>query len=126
MKDVSPAESWRGKYQGALVVQADRRDPAWGCTANGTAQNSPDCGSLIAPRHISSHSPKFTLRANRGLELPIHGDGLAVRSYLYVEDVADAYITVLLKGKVGAAAGRGRTQGLGNAEHAISLVLRST
>jgi UDP-glucose 4,6-dehydratase len=45
--------------------------------------------------------PKFTLRANRGLELPIHGDGLAVRSYLYVEDVADAYITVLLKGRVG-------------------------
>ena len=46
-------------------------------------------------------SPKFTLRASRGLELPIHGDGLAVRSYLYVEDVAEAYITVLLKGKVG-------------------------
>ncbi|PRW61216.1 GDP-L-fucose synthase 2 [Chlorella sorokiniana] len=45
--------------------------------------------------------PKFTLRASRGLDLPIHGDGLAVRSYLYVEDVADAYITVLLKGKVG-------------------------
>lgn len=45
--------------------------------------------------------PKFTLRAQRGLDLPIHGDGLSVRSYLYVEDVADAYITVLLKGKVG-------------------------
>ena len=45
-------------------------------------------------------SPKFTLRASRGLDLPIHGDGLAVRSYLYVEDVADAYITVLLKGTV--------------------------
>lgn len=45
--------------------------------------------------------PKFTLRAQRGLDLPIHGDGLSVRSYLYVEDVADAYITVLLKGVVG-------------------------
>jgi dTDP-D-glucose 4,6-dehydratase len=41
--------------------------------------------------------PKFIYRAQRGLELPIHGDGLATRSYLYVEDVADAYITVLLK-----------------------------
>ena len=51
-------------------------------------------------------SPKFTLRANRGLELPIHGDGMAVRSYLYVEDVADAYITVLLKGKVNHTWGR--------------------
>ena len=53
-------------------------------------------------------SPKFTLRASRGLDLPIHGDGLAVRSYLYVEDVADAYITVLLKGKVRWAAPKRR------------------
>ncbi len=62
--------------------------------------SSPFCHhtTVLPPR-----SPKFTLRANRGLELPIHGDGLAVRSYLYVEDVADAYITVLLKGKVGSA-----------------------
>ncbi len=45
--------------------------------------------------------PKFILRAQRGQELPIHGDGLSVRSYLYVEDVADAYIPVLLKGQVG-------------------------
>lgn len=51
--------------------------------------------------------PKFTLRAQRGLDLPIHGDGLSVRSYLYVEDVADAYITVLLKGKVRYTAGIG-------------------
>ena len=28
---------------------------------------------------------------------------MAVRSYLYVEDVANAYITVLLKGKVRSA-----------------------
>lgn len=59
---------------------------------------------LLLPVHPDC-SPKFTLRANRGLELPIHGDGLAVRSYLYVEDVADAYITVLLKGKVSACRG---------------------
>ena len=61
--------------------------------------------------------PKFILRAQRGQDLPIHGDGLSVRSYLYVEDVADAYITVLLKGQVGGwwlgagaewAAGRGQ------------------
>ena len=45
--------------------------------------------------------PKFILRASRGESLPIHGDGLAVRSYLYVEDVAEAYITVLLRGTVG-------------------------
>ncbi|KAA6427761.1 MAG: GDP-L-fucose synthase 2, partial [Trebouxia sp. A1-2] len=45
--------------------------------------------------------PKFILRAHRGLDLPVHGDGQSTRSYLYVEDVANAYITVLHKGNVG-------------------------
>ncbi|KAL6766512.1 RHM2 [Auxenochlorella protothecoides x Auxenochlorella symbiontica] len=45
--------------------------------------------------------PKFILRAQRGEKLPIHGDGMSVRSYLYVEDVAEAYIIVMLKGTVG-------------------------
>jgi UDP-glucose 4,6-dehydratase len=45
--------------------------------------------------------PKFTLLAMRGKELPVHGDGLAVRSYLFVEDVAAAFDTVLHKGVVG-------------------------
>lgn len=44
--------------------------------------------------------PKFILRAQRGEKLPIHGDGMSVRSYLYVEDVAEAYIIVMLKGTV--------------------------
>lgn len=46
--------------------------------------------------------PKFILRAVRGLDLPIHGDGQAVRSYLYVDDVADAFLTILRRGKVGS------------------------
>jgi UDP-glucose 4,6-dehydratase len=37
----------------------------------------------------------------RGEDLPVHGDGLAVRSYLYVEDVAEAFLVILAKGKVG-------------------------
>ncbi|GBF97697.1 GDP-L-fucose synthase [Raphidocelis subcapitata] len=36
--------------------------------------------------------PKFIIRASRGSDLPIHGDGDSVRSYLYVEDVARATI----------------------------------
>jgi dTDP-D-glucose 4,6-dehydratase len=31
----------------------------------------------------------------------VHGDGQAVRSYLYVEDVAAAFDTVLHKGQIG-------------------------
>ena len=45
--------------------------------------------------------PKFTLLASRGMDLPIHGDGSARRSYLFVEDVARAFDCVLHKGQTG-------------------------
>lgn len=45
--------------------------------------------------------PKFTLLASRGKQLPVHGDGHAVRSYLHVDDVAAAFDCVLHKGQVG-------------------------
>jgi dTDP-D-glucose 4,6-dehydratase len=35
------------------------------------------------------------------MELPIHGDGSSTRSYLHVDDVVDAYLTVLRKGVIG-------------------------
>lgn len=45
--------------------------------------------------------PKFTLLASRGDTLPVHGDGQSIRSYLYVEDVAEAFDVVLHKGVAG-------------------------
>lgn len=45
--------------------------------------------------------PKFTLLASRNQPLPIHGDGMATRSYLYVEDVAEAFDVVLHRGVPG-------------------------
>lgn len=45
--------------------------------------------------------PKFILLAMIGEPLPIHGDGSNVRSYLYCEDVAEAFEVVLHKGEVG-------------------------
>ncbi|PNH06230.1 putative rhamnose biosynthetic enzyme 1 [Tetrabaena socialis] len=45
--------------------------------------------------------PKFTLLAARGKDLPVHGDGTSVRSYLFVEDVAEAFDCVLHKGITG-------------------------
>jgi UDP-glucose 4,6-dehydratase len=45
--------------------------------------------------------PKFLLLAMRGQRLPIHGDGTNVRSYLYCEDVAEAFEVVLHRGEVG-------------------------
>ena len=35
------------------------------------------------------------------MDLPVHGSGSSVRSYLYVTDVAAAYIIVLHKGTLG-------------------------
>ncbi|TXG66648.1 hypothetical protein EZV62_007923 [Acer yangbiense] len=45
--------------------------------------------------------PKFILLTMRGLALPIHRDGSNVRSYLYCEDVAEAFEVILHKGEVG-------------------------
>ncbi|XP_042484631.1 trifunctional UDP-glucose 4,6-dehydratase/UDP-4-keto-6-deoxy-D-glucose 3,5-epimerase/UDP-4-keto-L-rhamnose-reductase RHM1-like [Macadamia integrifolia] len=45
--------------------------------------------------------PKFILLAMKGQPLPIHGDGSNVRSYLYCEDVAEAFEVVLHKGVIG-------------------------
>ncbi|CAB4307597.1 unnamed protein product [Prunus armeniaca] len=45
--------------------------------------------------------PKFILLAMQGKPLPIHGDGSNVRSYLYCEDVAEAFELILHKGEVG-------------------------
>ncbi|XP_075506479.1 trifunctional UDP-glucose 4,6-dehydratase/UDP-4-keto-6-deoxy-D-glucose 3,5-epimerase/UDP-4-keto-L-rhamnose-reductase RHM1-like [Primulina tabacum] len=45
--------------------------------------------------------PKFILLAMSGKPLPIHGDGSNVRSYLYCEDVGEAFEVVLHKGEVG-------------------------
>lgn len=45
--------------------------------------------------------PKFILLALRGKPLPIHGDGSNVRSYLYCEDVAEAFEVILHRGEVG-------------------------
>jgi len=45
--------------------------------------------------------PKFCMRALAGQTLPVHGTGSSVRSYLYVEDVAEAFDAVLHRGVVG-------------------------
>lgn len=45
--------------------------------------------------------PKFVLLAMRGLPLPVYGNGMNARSYLYCDDVADAFDVVLHKGEAG-------------------------
>lgn len=58
--------------------------------------------NVYGPHQFSEKMiPKFTLLASRGAPLPIHGDGGATGSYLYVEDVAEAFEPILTKGKIG-------------------------
>ncbi|XP_019197573.1 PREDICTED: trifunctional UDP-glucose 4,6-dehydratase/UDP-4-keto-6-deoxy-D-glucose 3,5-epimerase/UDP-4-keto-L-rhamnose-reductase RHM1-like [Ipomoea nil] len=45
--------------------------------------------------------PKFILLAMKGERLPVHGDGTNVRSYLYSDDVAEAFDVILHKGVIG-------------------------
>jgi UDP-glucose 4,6-dehydratase len=45
--------------------------------------------------------PKFCMRAMRGERLPVHGEGKAVRSYLYIDDVVEAFDIILHMGKEG-------------------------
>ncbi|XP_076936702.1 trifunctional UDP-glucose 4,6-dehydratase/UDP-4-keto-6-deoxy-D-glucose 3,5-epimerase/UDP-4-keto-L-rhamnose-reductase RHM1-like [Bidens hawaiensis] len=45
--------------------------------------------------------PKFVMSAMKRRPLTIHGDGSNVRSYLYCEDVAEAFEVILHKGEVG-------------------------
>ncbi|KQK07079.1 trifunctional UDP-glucose 4,6-dehydratase/UDP-4-keto-6-deoxy-D-glucose 3,5-epimerase/UDP-4-keto-L-rhamnose-reductase RHM2 [Brachypodium distachyon] len=54
--------------------------------------------------------PKFILLAMRGGPLPVHGDGSHVRSYLYCEDVAEAFDVVLHRGEVGSVYNIGTTR----------------
>ena len=44
---------------------------------------------------------KCFVRAARGLPLEIHGDGSARRSFVYIDDAARAFVTILQKGVVG-------------------------
>lgn len=45
--------------------------------------------------------PKFITLLNRGLSCPIHGEGLEKRSFIYVDDVVEAFDVILHKGIVG-------------------------
>lgn len=60
-------------------------------------------GNNVAGPHqfVEKLIPKLIVLASRGIPLPIHGDGLAIRSYLFVEDVAEAFDVILHRGRVG-------------------------
>jgi len=66
--------------------------------------------------------PKFINLLMRGLPLTLHGDGSNTRNFLYVGDVANAFETILLKGKVGEIYNIGGTNEISNLEVSKKLI----
>jgi len=61
-----------------------------------------NCSNNYGPRQFPEKLiPLMTLNALKGKSLPVYGDGLNVRDWLYVEDHCEALQLVLEKGKVG-------------------------
>jgi UDP-glucose 4,6-dehydratase len=66
--------------------------------------------------------PKFINQLIRGNPVTMHGTGQNTRNFLYVEDVARAFETILLKGVVGAIYNIGGTNERKNIEVAHELI----
>ncbi len=61
-----------------------------------------NCSNNYGPYHFPEKLiPVVILKALAGEEIPVYGSGKNVRDWLYVEDHADALLTVLTKGTVG-------------------------
>jgi dTDP-glucose 4,6-dehydratase len=74
---------------------------AWGETY-GLPVVTSNCSNNYGPFHFPEKLiPVVILNALAGQPIPIYGAGQNVRDWLYVEDHADALLTVLTKGEVG-------------------------
>ena len=63
-----------------------------------------NCSNNYGPYHFPEKLvPVVILNALAGRPIPVYGQGLNVRDWLYVEDHADALLTVLARGGVGSS-----------------------
>ena len=61
-----------------------------------------NCSNNYGPYHFPEKLiPHIIISAIKGVHLPIYGDGLQIRDWLYVEDHAEALLKVLVNGEVG-------------------------
>lgn len=75
-----------------------------------------NCSNNYGPFHFPEKLiPVIILRALAGEAIPIYGAGANIRDWLYVEDHADALLTVLKSGRVG------RTYNIGGENEATNL-----
>lgn len=80
-----------------------------------------NCSNNYGPFHFPEKLiPVVILRALAGEPIPVYGDGKNIRDWLYVDDHADALLTVLEKGTLG------RTYNIGGENEATNIDLVRT
>lgn len=80
-----------------------------------------NCSNNYGPYHFPEKLiPVVILKALAGAPLPIYGDGSNIRDWLYVEDHADALLTVLARGE------NGRSYNVGGENERTNLELVQT
>ena len=101
----------------ASKASSDHLVRAWGETY-GLPILVTNCSNNYGPFHFPEKLiPVVILKALAGDPIPVYGDGLNIRDWLYVEDHADALLTVLTKGQVG------RTYNIGGENEATNIDL---
>ncbi|ATI44042.1 dTDP-glucose 4,6-dehydratase (plasmid) [Pacificitalea manganoxidans] len=101
----------------ASKASSDHLVRAWGETY-GLPVLVTNCSNNYGPYHFPEKLiPVVILRALAGEQIPVYGDGSNVRDWLYVEDHADALLTVLRAGQVG------RTYNIGGENEATNIDL---
>ena len=85
----------------ASKAASDHLVRAWGRTY-GLPVIITNCSNNYGPYHFPEKLiPHVILNAIHGEPLPIYGDGLQIRDWLYVQDHAKALIKVVTEGKIG-------------------------
>ena len=104
----------------ASKAASDHLVRAWGETY-GLPTLITNCSNNYGPFHFPEKLiPVVILNALKGDPIPVYGDGSNVRDWLFVEDHADALLTVLTRGEVG------RTYNIGGENEARNIDLVRT
>ena len=104
----------------ASKASSDHLVRAWGETY-GLPILVTNCSNNYGPFHFPEKLiPVVILNALAGKEIPVYGTGENVRDWLYVEDHADALLTVAQKGEIG------RTYNIGGENEARNIDLVRT
>lgn len=104
----------------ASKAASDHLVRAWGETY-GLPVVLSNCSNNYGPFHFPEKLiPVVILNALKGAPIPVYGEGKNIRDWLYVEDHADALLTVLTKGTLG------RSYNIGGENEATNLDLVKT